>query len=171
MALITSSMNTYAYRAYIETLFSYGLEAKSSQLTSALFYEDEAGKMDKPNPLAATAADRNSGLAERQVFGAESRVVDMIGRIHADIFFQDRYLLNEVNVKIKLVRSNDAFCLMSTGDQQFKVVVTAASLLIRKIKISPSVYLALAKVLESATAKYPIRRVICIYVPVFLNVT
>ncbi len=159
--LITSSMNTYAYRAYIESLLSYGLEAKTSQLTSALFYKDQAGKMDKPNPLAATAAERNSGLVERQAFGAESRVVDMIGRIHADIFFQDRYLLNEVNVKIKLVRSNDAFCLMATGDQQFKVVVTAASLLIRKVKISPSVYLAHAKVLESATAKYPIRRVIC----------
>jgi len=27
----------------------------------------------------------------------------MIGRIHADIFFQSRYLLNEVNIKIKLV--------------------------------------------------------------------
>jgi hypothetical protein len=53
--LITSSINTYAYRAYIETLLSYGTDAKSSQLTSALFYKDEAGKMDKPNPLAANA--------------------------------------------------------------------------------------------------------------------
>jgi hypothetical protein len=159
--LITSSMNTYAYRAYIETLLSYGVEAKSSQLTSALFYKDEAGKMDKPNPLAANDADRNSGLAKRQTFAAESREIDMIGRIHSDIFFQDRYMLNEVNARIKLIRTNDAFCLMATGDRQFKVVVTAASFLIRKVKISPSVYLAHAKTLESGTAKYPIRRVIC----------
>jgi hypothetical protein len=41
----TSSTNTYAYRAYIKTLLSYGSDAKSSQLTSALFYKDEAGKM------------------------------------------------------------------------------------------------------------------------------
>jgi hypothetical protein len=41
--LITSSTNTNAYRAYIETLLSYGSDAKSSQLTSALFYKDEAG--------------------------------------------------------------------------------------------------------------------------------
>ena len=85
----------------------------------------------------------------------------MIGRIHTDIFFQDRYMLNEVNAKIKLIRSNDAFCLMATGAQQFKAVVTAASLLIRKIKVSPSVFLAHARTLESGTAKYPIRRVIC----------
>jgi hypothetical protein len=159
--LITSSTNTYAYRAYIETLLSYGSDAKSSQLTSALFYKDEAGKMDKPNPLAANAVDKNSGLAKRQTFAALSSEIDMIGRIHSDIFFQERYMLNEVNVRIKLIRSNDAFCLMSTGATQFKVIVTFASLLIRKVKISPSVYLAHAKTLETGTAKYPIRRVIC----------
>ena len=152
--LITSSTNTYAYRAYIETLLSYGIEAKSSQLTSALFYKDDAGKMDHPNPLAV---DGNAGLATRQSFGAESREIDMIGRIHADIFFQERYMLNEVNAKIKLVRSHDAFCLMATGARHFKVVLTTATLLVRKVKISPSVYLAHAKTLESGTAKYPIK--------------
>jgi hypothetical protein len=54
-----------------------------------------------------------------------------------------------------------ANCLMATGGQQFKVVVTAASLFIRKIKLSPSVSLAHAKTLQNGTAKYPIRRVIC----------
>ena len=50
---------------------------------------------------------------------------------------------------------------MGTCAQQFKVVVTAASMLIRKVKISPSVYLAHAKTLETGTAKYPIRCIIC----------
>ena len=40
-----------------------------------------------------------------------------MGRLHADIFFQDRYMLNEVNVKIKLVRSKDIFCVMSQADE------------------------------------------------------
>ncbi|HSN23963.1 MAG TPA: hypothetical protein VLS45_07320, partial [Methylomicrobium sp.] len=139
--LITSSMNTYAYRAYLETLLSYGPAAKKSQLTAALFYKDEAGKMDKPNPRAADAADRNSGLATRATFSAESKEIDMIGRIHSDIFFQERYMLNEVTVRMKLTRSKDAFALMASGDA-YNVVIVAASLLIRKVKISPSVYLA-----------------------------
>jgi hypothetical protein len=50
---------------------------------------------------------------------------------------------------------------MATGAQQFKDVVTEASLLVRKVKISPSVYLAHSKILESGMAKYPIRSVIC----------
>ncbi len=70
-------------------------------------------------------------------------------------------MLNEVNARIKLIRNNDAFCLMATGDRQFKILITATSLLIRKVKISPSVYLAHAKTLESGTVKYPVRRVIC----------
>ena len=44
--LITASTNTYPYRAMIETLLSYGEDAKRTQLTSALFYKDRAGRMD-----------------------------------------------------------------------------------------------------------------------------
>ena len=159
--LITNSTNTYAHRAYVEKLLSYGPAAKASQLTAELFYKDEAGKMDKPNPLAADEADKNMGLAKRASFTARSREVDMIGRIHSDIFFQQRYMLNEVNTKIKLTRSKDAFCLMAIGDRAFKVRITSAAMLIRKVKISSSVYLAHAKTLESGLAKYPIRRVVC----------
>jgi len=37
---VTTSTNTYPYRAMIETLLSYGDDTKKSQLTSELFYED-----------------------------------------------------------------------------------------------------------------------------------
>jgi len=39
--------------------------------------------------------------------------------------------------------------------------VTHASLFVRKVKLSPSVFLAHAKALEDSTAKYPIKRVVC----------
>jgi len=154
--LITSSTNTYPYRAMLETLLSYGEDAKTSQLTSALYYKDIAGKMDS---IDFAAANVNSGLGTRRNLACESRVIDMMGRIHADIFFQDRYMLNEVGVKIKLIRSNSAFCLM--GDAAYKVKITHASLFVRKVKLMPSVFLAHAKALERGTAKYPIRRVVC----------
>jgi len=67
--------------------------------------------------------------------------------------------LNEVSMKIKLVRSKDAFCLM--GAAGAKVDVTHASLFVRKVKLSPTVFLAHAKALENSTAKYPIKRVVC----------
>ena len=153
---ITPSMNTYPYRAMIETLLSYGGDAKESQLTSELFYKDVAGRMDV---VDFAEANRNAALFRRSHFTNESHVVDMMGRIHADMFFQDRYMLNEVATKIKLIRSKDAFCLMSAVNHTVKIV--SAVLFVRKVKLSPSVFLAHAKALERANAKYPIRRVIC----------
>jgi hypothetical protein len=116
--------------------------------------------MDKPDPKT-DEDDRNISLMRRAAFTAESNEVDMIGRIHSDIFFQEQYMLNDVNTRIKLTRSEDAFCLMVSGEQSYKVQLTSAALFVRKVQMSLSVYLAHAKTLESGMAKYPIRRVIC----------
>ena len=59
------------------------------------------------------AENARSGLAKRRAIARQSHVFDMMGRIHADIFFQERYMLNEFGVNIKFVHSKDAFCLMS----------------------------------------------------------
>ena len=157
-SLITSSTNTYPYRAMLETLLSYGRDAKTSQLTSAMYYKDTAGNMDSLDFEHADAV--NQGLSVRRHMTRQSRVIDMMGRIHGDIFFQERYMLNEVNVKLKLVRSKDAFCLMGDADN-YKAKIMHASLFVRKVKVMPSVFLAHAKALERGTAKYPIHRVVC----------
>jgi len=88
--LITASTNTYPYRAMMETLLSYGEDAKRTKLTFALFYKDRAGRMDSVD-LADNAA--NDGLLKCRALGLESRTFDMTGRLHADIFFQDRYMI------------------------------------------------------------------------------
>ena len=151
---ITSSTSTYPYRAIIETLLSYGQESKLTQMRAALYIKDTANKMDE-------VADDNEGLLARRAYTAESKVVEMMGRIHADLFFQERYMLNEVTTKIKLVRSKDAFCLMMENASTDAVSVVSAALYVRKVKLTPSVFLAHAKALEQSNAKYPIRRVVC----------
>jgi len=72
---------------------------------------------------------------------------------------QNRYLINEVNVKLKFVRSSDAFSLLCPNQQ--KVNVKNAVLYVRKVKLSSSVFLGHAEALQSGTAKYPVRRVTC----------
>jgi len=76
---------------------------------STLFYKDVASKMDA---TSITANERNEGLFRRRALAVGSREFDMMGRQHADLFFQDRFMLNEVGVKIKLISSKNAFCLM-----------------------------------------------------------
>ena len=153
---ITASTNTYPYRAMIETLLTYGGDAKQSQLTSALFYKDTAGRIES---VAMEGGQINDGFVKRAGFTAGSKTVDMIGRLHADTFLQERYMVNEVNTKLKLHRSRDTFSIQHNG--AFKVVILSAVLYVRKIKLLPSVFLAHAKILETSNAKYPIRRVVC----------
>lgn len=75
--LISPSTNTYPYRAMIETLLNYGEEAKTSQLSMAMFYKDTPGKMDAVNPVAEDA-DANTGLKARYEFTKQSNTVDMM---------------------------------------------------------------------------------------------
>ena len=154
--LVTPSSNTYPFRAYVETLLSYGAEAKKTQLTSQLWYKDTAGHMD-----ATLENGGNEGLAERRKYIAESRVVVMMGRLHVDLFLQDRFL-NGVSVKIRLVRSKDTFSLMADDvNPDFNVQIVDAILFARKAVLSPTVQMAHIKALENGTAKYPLRPVEC----------
>ena len=113
--LVTPSSNTYPFRAYVDTVLRYGAEAKNTQLTSQLWYKDTAGHMD-----VTTVDGGNTWLIERQRHIAESRIVEMMGRLHVDLFLQDRFLLNGVSVKIRLVRSKDAFSLMAGGQKRLQ---------------------------------------------------
>ena len=159
--LISPSTNTYSYRAMIETLLNYGEDAKLSQLSMAMFYKDTPGKMDVVDPVAEDD-NANMGLKARYAFTKESNTVDMIGPIHSDIFFQDRLILNGVNLRLKLNRAKNSFCLASSvPGANFKVVITEAILYVRKVKVASSVMLGHAVALKQTTAKYPIRRVDC----------
>lgn len=163
---ISSSSNMYPYRAYIETLLNYGEDAKKSLLTCECFYKDE--NLDVADPTQEQ--NGNPGLVKRYELTRNSRVVDMIGALHCDIFQQNRLLLNMVDLKIKMTQSKPSFCLMAssttatdgkTSVLDFKVVLEHASLFIRKTKVTPGVLLGHAKALEKTSAKYPIDRVIC----------
>ncbi|XP_070550460.1 uncharacterized protein F54H12.2-like [Ptychodera flava] len=158
--VISSSQNTYPYRAYIETVLNSSKNAVSTHLTSSLYYKDTPTRFDQANPLLPQ--NPNEGLVKRSRFTSESKAVDLIGAIHSDIFFQKKHLLNGVDIKIKFNRAKDAFCLMSSQPQQrYRVDILEASLLVRRVKVAPSILQAHAQALEFAPARYPINRVEC----------
>ena len=139
--LVTPSRNTYPYRAYIETLLSYGNEAKETQLRSQLRYKDTAGRMDAVDIVDEDVMNR--GLVSRRAHVTQSRFVDMMGRLHVDLFLQDRYMLNGVDVKIRLVRSKYTFALMAGGGNlDYKVHIVNATMFARKATLNPTVQMA-----------------------------
>ena len=148
--LITQSNNTYAYRAYIETLLSFGKEAKQSQLLGNKWIKDTPEHFD-------STAEANAGFTVRKLEAAGSHEMDMLGKIHLDMCFQNRYLLNGVEMKLRFIRSKSTFCLQGEGN--FKVSLKDVSLYCRKVRPSDAVRMGHIKALQLGSAKYPLRRV------------
>ena len=155
--LISQSNNCYPYRAFIEAVLNYSGETLATQFSAGAFYKDTAGHLESTVLVNPT----NDGFSERARLTAASRVVDLLGHLHADIFFQEKLLLNGVDVKIKLTRNKDSFCLMSgAGDGvRFKLHIDSASLFVKKVKVAPGIRLAHAEALLTSPAKYPVDRV------------
>lgn len=154
--------NAYAYRAYIETLLNYSEEAKKSHLTSTLWYEDTAGQMDAALTTVTTANpsfSKNKGATKRNEFVKGGKTLDLLGHLHCDVFNQEKFLLNGVEIRVRLIRSKDTFCLIDYETQPVKVHVLEAALRVRKAKINPGILIAHSKALTRGTAKYPLTRV------------
>ena len=184
---VTPAMGTYAYRSYIETLLNYDVSAKQSQFSSALYYKDTAGQMEKVGALPATktlnyrtaagggsstdgsvtyysTGTGNQGFAKRHQFIKNGNRFVLSGPIFSDIFMTDRLLLNMMDLKVVLNRSSDAFSLMEIGNNpaiEPKVQLTDVVLKVRKVKVDQSVSDGVESMLKQTPALYPIRRVEC----------
>ena len=154
--LISQSSATYPYRAIMECLLNYSEDTLKTQFSAGLFSKDTAGgSMESTDP--STGA--NKGLAARARYCAESREFHLLGPIHSDIFFQERLLLNAVDLRLKLTRAKDEFCLMSATDGDFSLKVLGATLFIKKVSVSPAVRLGHSQALLKGNALYPLQRI------------
>ena len=125
--LVSPPNNAYPYRAYIETLLNYSQSALTSHLTGSLWYADTPGCLDSSPAIPRTAADGNRGANDRKYFTQGGKTVDMIGQLHCDVFNQSKFLINGVEMRVRLVRSKDTFCLMDfSQEEKFNVRLVGA---------------------------------------------
>ena len=97
--LVSSSSTNYPYKAMMDVLLNFGQDATSTQLQTQLYYADTPGSMDHTDP---TTTPINAGLIKRNNTAKGSALVDMVGPMYADVFQLSRFLLNEVEVRLKL---------------------------------------------------------------------
>ena len=145
---ISPPSNSYAYRAYIENLLNYGYGAKSSHLTSGIWYKDDANLFDDK---------KNKGYLKRKELIKDSAEVEMYSNLHCDIFNVNKFMINGVDLGLKLIKSKNEFHLLSSVSAHVEII--EANLYVRKVKINPSILLAHARALSITPAKYPITRV------------
>ncbi|XP_069059529.1 uncharacterized protein F54H12.2-like [Pleurodeles waltl] len=151
---ITQSDNMYAYKAYIKGILNYSRKALDIQPSVGLFYKDTQAHFED-----TALGGGNNGFKKRPTFVTSSRQFDLLGRIHSDLFLQDKLLVSSIDLKIKLSLNKDTFCLISGNAELYKLVILSVSLLVKIVKVSLSVTLAHAEALQLANAKYAIERV------------
>ena len=154
--LISSSTNTYAYRAMLEVLVGYDQGAKNSYLTMGLYNKDTAMKMDL---MAVDGA--NGGLKARSQYVKESKLVEVSGLLHCDLLISDRLLLNGLPLKGVLHRQRDSFVLMADdASRDCRVRIIEAHLFVRYVKLSDEKYKNIQQSLPATPACYSIKRLV-----------
>ena len=106
-------------------MLNYSSSSKKSWLQNGLWYKDHHGKFD-------TLIDENTGYKFRKGLFAESAPVEIIGQLHCEPFTQDRYLLDNVSLEIKLTKADDNLLIMSADTENVKIVLDEVELHVRK---------------------------------------
>ena len=153
---ISSNSDTYPYRAYIENLPSYNADNKSTFLNaSVLWVEDTAAQFDTLNHDGA-----NTGLQKRIAVISQSKNAELFGRLHLDLFQQEKYLPNGIEIRLRFNRSSPNFCLTGGNNApNAKIVLETVGLHIRNVELLPVVANDLNQVIAQQNMKIPIRRV------------
>jgi len=152
--LVSLNTNYYPWKAYLKLILSTGEDASDSQLQSQLFYEDE-GNFDDPKITAGT----NAGLLNRYVFTKESKVFDMEGPLYEDVFAIDKYLVNGIDIHLKLFKNRAAFFLMSSeSNPSYKLELLDVAFKACMVKVDSGVLINHAEILKDTLAKYPVTR-------------
>lgn len=186
--IISPGTDTYPYKAYLEKLLSYRSNTLETQMKSCSLWEkDTAGHMDDAkldaatqsksqfdvpagdNPkVTVTAANlelsypdgaKNEGLRKRHDIIEDSKKLTLIDRLYLDLFQQDIFIPNGVDIRLRFNRAKSDFYMMTAAGSTGKVSIISILLWVRNVKPAPTVLNAINQRLNTETAKYPLRRV------------
>lgn len=142
--LVSLNTSYYSWKTYLKNILSSGTDVPESQLQSQLFYLDDP-TMDEGNAYGGS----NGGLVRRYTFTQESRVFDLEGPLYEDIFRLDKYILNGVDVNLKLFRSRASLLVMSAeSSPSYKVQLINVSFKACMIKVDSGVLINHAEILK-----------------------
>ena len=159
--LISTSDNMSAYRAYIECLLSYSADAKREQLRSAYFYTDDGNDLDW---IDTSVDDEDStekyGLHQRFERSKHSTSFETLGRVHSEIFAQNRMIPGGNEIRVKFHRNDAAFSLLSKlNEHQYAISTDVATLMVRHCNIAPHIVESHTRAVQTRNLKYPIQKI------------
>lgn len=139
------SSSTYAIKAYLETILTYGSEAKSTHLAMSGWSSDTLGKEN--NVDADSWKKRNALIKDKKYH------FSMI--LHCDFFQMERFLLPNTGLTVKMIRNADSYSFIAP-ELKAKILIKNLRLSIHKIKIAPDFDKAIEGNLVKEPALYPL---------------
>lgn len=147
---INSSDGNHSYRAYIETLLNFGEDASRTHLELSGYFNDSKN-LDNLATL--------DGLVKRSDLLKNSTIVELYGKVHADMLNQPLLLLNNVDVRLTFTLNKPEFYLLtSTPTDDTAIKIVEATLYAKHCTINPNILVAHHKILERSNARYHYKR-------------
>ena len=158
---VENTNSAYSFRSYLENLISFNRIEKTSSLAGDIFYKDEAGKFDNFTVEPTTTLNSlvtknlyNRGFFERHELTTSQKTIQLQ---------VNHLMVNSTTITLMLKKNSPKFYLM--GDEpadkkEYFFNYDDCFLRIRRQVISPSVMVAISKINEEFTFKYPIKRVV-----------
>lgn len=140
------STPTYAYKSFIETHCSYGIAAKDTHLKCALYEKDTVGKEEAVDDTNLGAVARFKSIISKKIYFSNI--------IHSDFFQSQKYLVPNVEIKLKFIRNDDNFSIIAPAGTKFKLNIKNLKLSVRKVRIAPEVHMTIERTIKTIPAHY-----------------
>lgn len=154
---VSDANNYYAERAYVETLLNCPEDVLKTRGVCEGWAKDDAAAM---NGITLTGDGTNTAFVKRNGWCAGSKVMKLVGRLHADLFHQPLDIPSNVKIDIKLDQNPDAKILMAAATVTHKVTIQSARLLVRSKRLASDLVLAHQKFLASRNYRFPYTKVL-----------
>ena len=139
----------YPYKAFIESHLTYGYDAKNSHLKAALYHQDTVGKEEQYLATCESFSVRQGWVTKH------ANKLYFSTPLFIDFFACERFLIPGVTIKLKFLKSEDRFCLLSATDT-WKVNIKALSIQTRKLTIHEDIVAKHKDMILKEPAIYPI---------------
>ena len=127
------------YKAYLETVLSYGEDARKSHLASYGFCMDAGGQYDMvAAPANAGDAFENPGFGERAELCADSRWMEFKTLVHSDFLQSGRAFPRNLKFNITFRRNADAFSILTSTQpavRTFKIDISDLRLYVHFVQM------------------------------------
>lgn len=153
--ILTSSVSTYyAYKSILDFILNKDLKKQSNMLQTEEFFKDNADGLEDADALQG----QNNALFYRYQLTKDGQIVEFMGGLSLDLMddFQNRFLINGVQLGIKLWPNEKEFCLLSAEENaDYKVNIVGAKLKLKHVKLTPGAFIGHQEAISKHDALYP----------------